>query len=213
MAIQFTRLNAQDWFAFNKLPSDYLQHLKILIDQAREDKVDYSQNLAGNISQSLLLKDPTDYVINKFFGDFLKDPQVSPVLQNTTNYKLATFPSIQSKPLRYSLKDFWVNFQKRYEFNPIHSHNGLFSFVIWVQIPYDLKEEQSLPFTSNANEKVASSFGFVDSTGNTCVIPVDKTYEGVMCLFPATLKHMVYPFYTSEDVRISVSGNVTIVDL
>jgi len=212
MSIQFNRLNAQDWFAFNKLPTNYINHLKSLIDQSLSNKIDYSQNLAGNISESLLLADPSDFVLKNFIGDYLKHPEVSPVLQNTANFKLQSFPSIATKPLKYSLDGFWVNFQKKYEFNPIHSHNGLFSFVIWMQIPYDLKDEHHLAFTSKANEKVASCFAFIDSTGNTSVIPVDKSYEGVMCLFPSTLKHMVYPFYTSDKFRISVSGNVTLVE-
>jgi hypothetical protein len=37
---------------------------------------------------------------------------------------------------------------------------------------------------------------------------VDNTWEGKMALFPADLNHIVYPFYTSEDYRISISGNV-----
>jgi len=38
-------------------------------------------------------------------------------------------------------------------------------------------------------------------------LPVDKSYEKKLLLFPATMRHSVYPFYTSDDYRISVSGN------
>ena len=37
--------------------------------------------------------------------------------------------------------------------------------------------------------------------------------ERVMLVFPAALQHAVYPFYTSDDYRISVSGNVRLKDL
>jgi hypothetical protein len=38
-------------------------------------------------------------------------------------------------------------------------------------------------------------------------IPVDKTYENTILLFPNNMNHTVYPFFSSDDYRISVSGN------
>lgn len=38
--------------------------------------------------------------------------------------------------------------------------------------------------------------------------PVDKLYEGQIFLFPSCLQHMVYPFTSSDDYRISISGNL-----
>ena len=37
---------------------------------------------------------------------------------------------------------------------------------------------------------------------------VDKSFEGQMLMFPAPLQHIVYPFYTSDESRITVSGNI-----
>ena len=51
--------------------------------------------------------------------------------------------------------------------------------------------------------------GIVRSVGAT-PIEVDKSYEGVCCFFPSKLKHMVYPFYTSERKRVSISGNISL---
>jgi hypothetical protein len=39
-------------------------------------------------------------------------------------------------------------------------------------------------------------------------LPVDKKMNGVMCVFPAPMIHYVTPFYTSDEYRISVAGNV-----
>ena len=39
-------------------------------------------------------------------------------------------------------------------------------------------------------------------------IPVDKSFEGKMIMFPASQYHAVYPFYTSDEERITVSGNL-----
>ena len=39
------------------------------------------------------------------------------------------------------LKSLWVNFQKKYEFNPPHTHDDDLSFVIYTKIPDGLEEE------------------------------------------------------------------------
>ena len=110
--------------------------------------------------------------------------------------------------------DIWVNFQKKYEYNPLHKHGGVLSFVIWYQVPYDIEEERKLPIHQNPDECSAAAFNFVfpDSqiTGgiSELKIIVDKSKEGHMIIFPASLRHSVNPFYTSDDYRISISGNL-----
>ena len=42
---------------------------------------------------------------------------------------------------RLMLFNTWVNFQKKHEFNPIHTHDGVFSFVIWHKVPFTQKDE------------------------------------------------------------------------
>ena len=37
--------------------------------------------------------------------------------------------------VEFELNNFWVNYQKQYEFNPLHDHSGIYSFVIFVKIP------------------------------------------------------------------------------
>ena len=108
----------------------------------------------------------------------------------------------------------WVNFQKKYEYNPVHKHGGLLSFVIWYQVPYDIESERSLPMHQNYNDSSAGTFMFIFpdpySLGgiNSHRILVDKSKEGHMIIFPASLRHVVYPFHTSDDYRISIAGNL-----
>lgn len=110
-----------------------------------------------------------------------------------------------------SLDSYWVNFQKKYEYNPFHNHTGVISFVIWLNIPYNIEDEQK-QFPDMPSEKAtAGQFGFVYSstTGSPKMfyVPADKTYEMRMLMFPASMLHCVAPFYTSDDYRISVAGN------
>ena len=37
---------------------------------------------------------------------------------------------------------------------------------------------------------------------------LDKSCEGKIAIFPSVLNHIVYPFHTSDNYRISVSGNL-----
>jgi hypothetical protein len=114
----------------------------------------------------------------------------------------------------WKIKDLWINFQKKYEHNPMHNHSGDLSFVLWITIPYDLKEELSLPNCKNSNSPSNSLFKFVftDFLGRvvTSRIDVDKSYEGTIVMFPSALNHIVYSFYTSDDYRISISGNLVV---
>ncbi|SVD06602.1 uncharacterized protein METZ01_LOCUS359456, partial [marine metagenome] len=112
----------------------------------------------------------------------------------------------------FILEPFWVNFQKETEFNPIHSHSGVFSFVIWVKIPTDWREQHALPICANSNTPAASNFAFcyVAMLGllEHYEYHLDKEKEGCMLLFPARLMHRVNPFYNCDKERISISGNV-----
>lgn len=105
----------------------------------------------------------------------------------------------------------WVNFQKKFEFNPVHHHNGIFSFVIWIDIPYSIENEKKISLASKSKTQVPGCFQFyyTDSLGKISShhIPADEKYNNCMLLFPSSLSHAVHPFYTSDNFRISISGN------
>jgi hypothetical protein len=110
------------------------------------------------------------------------------------------------------LSDYWVNFQRKHEFNPLHTHNGEFVFVIFAKIPYTIEEEKNA--TSYVRSQINLSANFVFQYTNmlgritTFEMPADKTYEKRIILFPAALHHAVYPFYSTDDFRVTVSGNL-----
>ena len=115
------------------------------------------------------------------------------------------------------LSGLWVNFQKKGEFQPTHDHTGMFSFVIWMDIPYDWKDEAKLPFAkvrADGGTPSGGNFTFVYSNDNCrsvseYVIPMSPEINGYCCFFPSDLCHQVYPFYTSDKDRITISGNIT----
>lgn len=108
----------------------------------------------------------------------------------------------------------WVNFQKKTEFNPVHNHSGIISFVIYLDVPYDIEDEKRIISSVNSNSNVPGHFSFfyINTMGNIVSeqIPIDKKYRNVLLMFPAKMMHCVYPFYTSDEYRISVSGNFSL---
>jgi hypothetical protein len=119
---------------------------------------------------------------------------------------------VLGKPAPLTLLHAWVNFQEKHEFNPIHDHTGVFSFVIWLNIPYSIEQEKQFGPGNTSSAPLSGQFSFIYTdvlgTIQKFSMNADKNMENTMILFPARLNHEVYPFYSSDDFRISVSGNV-----
>ena len=162
-----------------------------LLEICRELKTEsVSQKLAGNIEHQYLLSEEGIEIIR---------PILNLALSGETNR-------------RSWMIDAWVNFQKKHEFNPLHNHSGLWSFVLWLDIPYNIDDELSLPWVKNSNSPSASIFSLVHTNPlgelTTEDFFLDKKDNGRMLIFPSKMFHVVYPFYTSDDYRISISGNL-----
>jgi hypothetical protein len=117
---------------------------------------------------------------------------------------LLTFKSL-SHSVAFACGNPWFNIQKKGEFVPMHNHDGLLSYSAWIKIPYDAEEE-----TKDGKYASCFQFNYSTITGSTFteIIKIDKSFEGKIMMFPSTLTHCVYPFYTVDDTRISMSGNV-----
>jgi len=163
--------------------------------------------LVSNFANEYTLPKCHDYVeklLKPYALDYFRNSELWSNNLVTDDHEVNT--NIKMTPL-------WVNFQKKYEFNPIHRHSGVLSFVIWIDIPYR-KEDEKYIKSDNSVAAAPGCFSFVytDILGGvkTHWIPADCTYNNTMVLFPAGLNHCVYPFYTSDKYRISVAGNFSL---
>tara|TARA_B110000503_G_scaffold12801_1_gene17435 strand:+ start:22393 stop:23052 length:660 start_codon:yes stop_codon:yes gene_type:complete len=192
-------------FITAKLPDSIFSLLKDEVKKMQldlENNTQYQSTLAGHITHAYQIVDTVPLLAP--FVEHLVD-----IFNDRWNYKDTAIMS-PLETFQTELSSCWVNFQQKYEFNPPHVHRGLMSFVIWVQIPYDL-EQESAQFPLTAEQKASKfQFHYTTSLGDirTVTLNVDKSMEGVICLFPAAMMHSVNPFYTSDDYRISVSGNI-----
>jgi hypothetical protein len=202
----FYNLNYTDssWVSIvdlSKTSIDYLwDQTNAAISLSKDVDINHKSNLAGNISSSLILKDGG----NMFVDNIL--PEVFNTNRDFYSSKM------DKKLLNFSMTGFWVNFQKKFEFNPIHSHDGDFSFVIWMNVPYYWENEIKSEIIRESNtHNAVGNFMFVypeDNKIRCSHITMSPEMNGKMAIFPSYLTHMVYPFYTSDNVRVSISGNV-----
>tara|TARA_R110000782_G_scaffold210402_1_gene298464 strand:+ start:131 stop:778 length:648 start_codon:yes stop_codon:yes gene_type:complete len=188
------------------LPKTCMDKLWENIDESKKLNIDHRTELVGNIGTSLILKDTNNYFFNN-------------ILINLVNVYFKKFPTTQQlivpyvgKNYNYKIDSWWVNFQNKGEFNPIHHHRGIFSFVIWMRIPTNYKEQQQLPFTKNSSKPSAGNFEF-EYTNMLGYIEqyeyfMDAGLEATMLFFPSKLMHQVYPFFVCDEKRISISGNI-----
>ena len=166
-----------------------------------------------------LTNNKKDQMISGLTGDgiplhyYLKDCKQE--LNEYTMHLFQTYDNFfkYSSHLKYANKHMnlintppWINIQERGEYIPAHNHDGILAYVIWVKIPYDVKEEMK-----NGGTSSTFSFLYNNILGGVMQqsIEVSKEYEGTIMMFPSSLTHQVYPFYTSDDIRISVSGMIS----
>jgi hypothetical protein len=208
--MEYMRQAEKELWIDTRLTDEEMDFLRDAISE--ENKENYSSTLAGNISKSELIKDKDNW----FFKSALKKLTERMYYRDWDVYYKYHIEKEESPP-EFEMYSFWVNYMKQHEFNPIHKHNGLFSFVVFMKIPTHWKEQHALPISVNSNAPSASDFSFVRSERNSekCVptnILLCPEDEGRMLFFPASLQHEVYPFYECEEERITISGNIGLYD-
>ncbi len=183
-----------------ELPKDQFEWIKAASHEAKRQEL-LNNDVVGHLKEEYYI----DKISESFAQYILKCCGTSPLYDAWKNI------GVLSKNAPLYIHSLWCNFQKKYEFNPPHVHSSVLSFVIFVQIPYDLKEEEKY-FPDVFGKGQASKFGLINPTPQgplaAHALAVDKTFEGKMLMFDASQMHYVSPFYTSNDYRITVSGNI-----
>jgi hypothetical protein len=166
----------------------------------------YNQKLAGNIKNSYLLTECVKHTHN------LMAPMVLLFDERFNRYVTQNSIAPESSPIY--LKELWVNFQHKHEFNPPHDHYGIISFVIWLKVPFTFEQEAKVSPGHGSGKDLSGRFCFqyTNSLGDICnhFIDADKSLENHGLVFSAKMKHSVFPFYSSDDYRVSVAGNFAI---
>ena len=188
-----------------KIPPNIYQALnqEIVDIHADDSKImRMNQSLAGQITKEYQLTKSLP-LLNPYLEEMGR------AYQKEWNY----YPKENPNNNKLKVESVWVNMQKKLEVNPLHNHDGTLSFVAWLHVPFKLEDERNMPNCKNSRTvELASTFQFVYTTAlgtiANCPMFVESGWEAKIIMFPAKLLHMVYPFQTSDDYRISIAGNL-----
>tara|TARA_B100001094_G_scaffold296787_1_gene319271 strand:- start:65 stop:679 length:615 start_codon:yes stop_codon:yes gene_type:complete len=188
-----------------KIPSEIYQALnKEIVDINNDDKdvVRMNNALAGQITKEYQITTSLP-LLNPFLEEMGR------AYQKEWKY----YPKENPNDNDLKVESVWVNMQKKLEVNPLHNHDGTLSFVAWLHVPFKLEDERNMENCKNSRTmELSSTFQFVYNTtlGTIANAPffVESGWEGIIVMFPSKLLHMVYPFQTSDDYRISIAGNL-----
>ena len=185
-------------------PPIYQALNKEIVDIHNNDRdiVRMNTSLAGQITK--------EYQITKslpLLNPFLEE--MGRAYQKNWDY----FPKENPNDNKLKVESVWVNMQKKLEVNPLHNHDGTLSFVAWLHVPFKLEDERNVENCKNSRTvELASTFQFVYTTAlgtiANCPMFVENGWEAKIVMFPAKLLHIVYPFQTTDDYRISIAGNL-----
>lgn len=168
-----------------------------LLERANKTKEDFRGNLAGHIKKENIFTNEDDrqyfmYHTESYFQAFYDE----------------YFRYMGLKVEAFSLESLWVNWMKNGEFNPPHIHSGDLSFVLYLDVPQEIHNE---------NREYVGTHNGPGSIDFLLELEKDKKYHrgaytfvpnnGDFFIFPASLPHMVAPF-KSDVERVSVAGNI-----
>ncbi len=204
------------WLGY-KLDSKIIEYLWRIVKDGKEKNESAKGTLVGNLSNSFHIED-----IDNTFTEEVLYP-LAGYYSSEYDYGIPKAPIAVDKNFKtlkclatsVTLESLWANYQYKHEFNPIHSHTGFLSFVVWLKIPYDNEDQEKLSFLEGVDQSKKRAgkfqFTFVDMDGKMvqAPLPMDKNLEGQMLIFPSSLHHQVFPFFNTDEERVSISGNIS----
>ena len=201
-----------------KIEQEFIDLLLEKGDECRKKNLDYAYNskhqfqlapwkvpLAGMVREA-------HYYDNKEYAKWFL-PKISPYIdeyiKEVSDYSSAPAFRGPKQMLDMDFVDIpslWVNYQKGSEYLPPHNHDGDLSFVIYLQVPDEIKKESEEVIGSGSFPgHINFDYGVQLPFSNNCFRHLPEV--GDLFIFPAWLKHHVYSFKADVE-RISVSGDI-----
>ena len=167
----------------------------IVQDHNKSAQLDHGNKLVGNVKQEILLE--VEFMKKIKWADFLARA-VEMWVAKELGKKLTEFNIIKS----------WIVRQFKYEYNPVHFHNGHISGVGYLKVPKNLGSTVQKNKRNNDNGKLE----LIDGTKRLFSRPIYRVTPkvGDFYLFPNYMLHTVYPFSDTDEERRSVSFNAKI---
>ena len=181
---------------------------EVLKDDGLSKKYDFSDNLVGKVHKEVAIPVPDedkDYCLSILRQACVRYLRKMIQLGRAYEWSKKSGGKEPSEENIY-LSQSWIVSQYKHEYNPVHTHSGNFSGVIYLKIPDDMENH----FIEETKDHYPASGLIEFSHGEKQDFKSDtlmfKPTVGQMLVFPNWLKHSVYPFYC-EGERRSMSFN------
>ena len=181
---------------------------EVLKDDGLSKKYDFSDNLVGKVHKEVAIPVPEndkDYCLSILRQACVRYLRQMIFLGRAYEWSKKSGGKEPSEENIY-LSQSWIVSQYKHEYNPVHTHSGNFSGVIYLKIPDDMENH----FIEETKDHYPASGLIEFSHGEKQDFKSDtlmfKPTVGQMLVFPNWLKHSVYPFYC-EGERRSMSFN------
>jgi hypothetical protein len=182
----------------DKLYASRIEDNKLLKEVLDLPPIHHTSNLAGDIKEEMYF----DWSANEYLLDCVKEEfkkHVSRIYKQNVIDLTFMNPDRQVEYEQY----IWSNYQKKNEYNPLHNHTGVLSFVYYPKIPEEIRQEYKGQ-TNNFDTRGLIEFVSSRHASDTLVM---NPKSGDLFIFVATHRHQVYPFY-NDVTRVSVAGNI-----
>jgi len=180
-----------------------------LKDDGLSKKYDFSDNLVGKVHKEVSIPVPDNdksYCLSILRQACVRYLRQMIELGRAYNWTKESKGNKNPSEENIHLSQSWIVSQYKHEYNPVHTHSGHFSGVIYLKLPDEMENH----FNQETKDHYPASGLIEFSHGEKQDFKSDtlmfKPRVGQMLLFPNWLKHTVYPFYC-EGERRSMSFN------
>ena len=175
-------------------------------NESREKNLDARIHLAGMLDNEFSYEDAESWFI-PMFDEYLHT-YMKTLEENWVHH--AAYLAHNLDKFGWKLDALWINYQKALEYNPPHNHKADLSFIIYLQVPDEIRiENERMEGVRNNDGPGTINFTYgigVDLPFAICkYITVPSVHD--VYIFPGWLIHYVHSF-KSDVERISVSGNI-----
>jgi len=185
-----------------KIPEKILNDLndyvdRIVEDKERKTKLDYGDQLAGDVTQEFKIE--PEFATKIGWVKFLAQ-----ATQKWIELEMKT------KITEFKMIDSWIVRQFKNEYNPVHWHGGHISGAGFLKVPssfgtHTQENKDDTQYKGGTLNLIHGSRQFLSSS-----IYSIKPEVGDFYFFPNYLMHAVYPFKGTEEERRSISFNAFI---
>lgn len=184
-------------------------------------------HINDNVEPKLDLRFPRNVEHEYLIKDTKAKEEISNIVLPLVHQHIEIWPDACNTNIRsiysednvgFAIDELWVSFQQEDEVIPPHINNGAYTFLIYVDIPYDRKALRKMNPEYNMLHSYAGDLLFYvsNSNGDQIIHPqfLSSADKGMLVLFPSNITHSEYPFKcTSESnskYKIAICGTVSI---